>query len=109
MRESGTVLGTGAGVATVSVGMVASANAQLAVPMLFVCGVWWWTIGKMWTETGMLPRTLGLATMGLAVVALGTAFASVLMTFDTATLGISERLVLGLWSLTLAFALWRSR
>ena len=109
MRQSGAILGTAAGMATITVGIAASANAGLVVPALFVRGIWWWTIGKIWAESGVLPRLLGTATMVLAVIAIGAAVASAPMTMDAATLWLSERVILGLWTLAVAFALWRSR
>ena len=109
MRQSGAILGTAAGMATITVGIAASANASLVVPALFVRGVWWWTIGKIWAESGVFSRLLGIVTMALAVIAIGAAIASAPMTMDAATLWLSERVVLGLWTLALAFALWRSR
>ena len=109
LRQSGAILGTAAGMATITVGIAASSNADLVVPALFVRGIWWWTIGKLWFETGLMPRLFGVATMVLAVIAIGAALASAPMTMDAATLWTSERVVLGLWSLALAFFLGRSR
>ncbi len=109
VRQSGAVLGTAAGMATITVGLAASANSDLVVAALFVRGVWWWTIGKLWAETGIMPRGLGLLTMLLAVIALGAALASAPMGMETATLWLSERLILGIWTITVAVALWRSR
>ncbi len=109
VRDSGAILGTAAGIATITVGVAASSSADLVVPALFVCGVWWWTIGKIWAETGVLPRTLGLVTMALAAIAIGAALASAPLAVDAATLWTSERIVLGLWTLALSFVLWRQR
>ena len=109
VRQSGAILGTAAGMATITVGIAASSNADLVVPALFVRGIWWWTIGKLWFETGVLPRLFGMATMVLAVIAVGAALASAPMTMDTASLWGAERVVLGLWSLALAFLLGRTR
>jgi len=109
VRQSGAILGTAAGMATITVGIAASSNVDLIVPALFVRGVWWWTIGKIWAETGVMPRLLGVATMVLAIIAIGAALASAPMTMDAATLWASERVILGIWSLALAFALWRAR
>ena len=47
VRQSGAILGTAAGMATITVGIAASANASLVVPALFLRGVWWWTVGKI--------------------------------------------------------------
>jgi hypothetical protein len=109
VRQSGAILGTAAGMATVTVGIAASANPAIVVPALFVRGVWWWTIGKIWADTAVYPRLFGLATMVLAVIALGAALASAPMTMDAGALWTSERAILGGWTLALAIALWRSR
>jgi len=109
VRQSGAILGTAAGMATVTVGIAASANPAVVVPALFVRGIWWWTIGKIWADTGVYPRLFGIVTMVLAVIAIGAALASAPMTMDAATLWTSERAILGAWTLGLALALWRSR
>ena len=109
VRQSGAILGTSAGTAAVTVGLAASANMDLVVAALLVRGIWWWTIGKMWAETGAVPRWLGLPTMVLAVLAIGSAVASAPMTMSATVLWAGERVVLGLWTLALAFALWRTR
>ena len=103
------MLGTAAGTATITIGLAASANFDLVVAALFVRGIWWWTIGKMWAETDVMPRLFGIATMVLAVLAIGAAVASAPMGMAAATLWTSERLILGLWTLALAYALWRQR
>ena len=109
VRQSGAVLGTIAGTATVTIGVAATANADLIVAALFVRGLWWWTIGKMWLETGAVARWLGAATLALAVVAFALAAASAPMGMATSALWTAERFVLGVWLLGLSFALWRGR
>lgn len=109
VRQSGAILGTAAGMATITVGIGASASADLVVGALFVRGIWWWTVGKMWAETDVLPRTLGVATMALAVIALGTAVATGPLDIDLASLWMVERVVLGLWTLAVSIVLWRAR
>lgn len=109
VRQSGAILGTSAGTAAVTVGLAASANLELVVAALLVRGIWWWTIGKMWAETGVIPRWLGLPTMILSVAAIAAAAASAPMNMSAAALWTAERLLLGLWTLALAFALWRTR
>ena len=109
VRQSGAILGTSAGTAAVTVGLGASANPELVVAALLVRGIWWWTIGKMWAETGAVPRWLGLPTMILAVLAIAVAVASAPMSMSAATLWTIERIILGVWTLALAYALWRSR
>jgi hypothetical protein len=109
LRGSGTVLGTIAGASVVTLGLGAAANVDLIPAALFVRGIWWWTIGKMWAETGAVPRWLGVPTMVLAVLTIATAVASAPMTMSASVLWTGERVVLGLWTLALAFALWRTR
>ena len=109
LRASGAVLGTAAGTASITVGIAASANAELVVAALFLRGIWWWTIGKTWAETSVLPPLFGIATMVLAVLAIGAAVASGTLGMQAATLWMSERLILGLWTLALAYFLWRLR
>ena len=101
-RESGAILGTISGTATVIMGMVAATDPVSAAGALFVRGVWWWTVGKMWWETALLPRPLGLVTMALAIVAFAACLAPgfVLAALDG---------MLGMWMLVLAAVLWRSR
>ena len=109
LRASGAVLGTAAGTAALTIGIAASANSELVFAALFVRGIWWWTIGKMWAETNAMPRLFGVTTMVLAVVAIGAAVASAPMGMDAATLWLSERVILGLWTVALALLFWRAR
>ena len=69
VRQSGAILGTIAGTAVATVGLAGSANVDVRPASLFVLGLWWWTIGKMWSQTGVLPRPFGRATAALGVVA----------------------------------------
>ena len=109
MRESGAILATAAGTATVTIGIAASASGGIVVAALFVRGIWWWTAGKMWAETGVMPRWLGIVTMVLAALTLAGAVASAPMAMSTETIWFFERMLLALWTLVLAFALWRTR
>lgn len=109
LRASGAVLGTAAGTASITVGIAASANFDLVVAALFVRGIWWWTIGKLWAETSVMPRLFGIATMVLAVLAFGAAIASAPMAMESGAIWMAERLILGLWTLVLALGLWRAR
>jgi hypothetical protein len=109
LRASGAVLGTAAGTASITVGIAASANFDLVVAALFVRGIWWWTVGKLWAETSVMPRLFGIATMVLAVLAFGAAIASAPMAMESGAIWMAERLILGLWTLVLAFGLWRAR
>jgi hypothetical protein len=114
VRDSGAILGTIAGTAVVAVGLVASVNVDLRVAALFVLGMWWWTIGKMWVVTGVLPRELGTVTAALGALALGAAFlesANILSAFvpgypdiDVWTLG---HVALGVWLIAIAVVLAR--
>ncbi|HLQ05527.1 MAG TPA: hypothetical protein VK197_07735, partial [Verrucomicrobiae bacterium] len=61
------------------------------------------------SETGVVPRWLGLPTMALAVLAIATALGSGLIGVQSTTLATAERAFLGLWLLALSFALWRTR
>src|SRR5207237_8509500 len=71
LRRSGAVLGTIAGASVVTLGLGAAANTDLIPAALFVRGVWWWTIGKMWAETAVLPRIFGFLTILLAALCVG--------------------------------------
>ena len=109
LRASGAALGTAAGTASVAIGVAASANFDLVVAALFVRGMWWWTIGKLWAETRVMPRLFGVATMVLAVLAIGAAIASAPLAIETGAIWMTERLILGTWTLLLSVALWRAR
>lgn len=69
VRQSGAILGTIAGAAVATVGLAGSANIDVRPASLFVLGMWWWTIGKMWVQTGVMPRMFGQATAALGLVA----------------------------------------
>ena len=109
VRQSGAILATSAGTATITVGLAASANMELVVAALLVRGIWWWTIGKLWVETDVMPRALGYLTMALAVLAIATAVASAPMSMESTLVWTLERLILGVWTLVLAYALWRAK
>ncbi len=108
-RYSGAILATTAATATITISIVASASSDLVVAAMFVRGIWWWTAGKMWVETGVLPRWLGYPTMALAVLALGLAILSAPVGIDIATQWMLERIVVGFWTLALSFAVWQTR
>jgi hypothetical protein len=108
VRQSGAILGTITGASVVTLGAVAAAETGVVPAAFFVAGMWWWTIGKMWAETQILPRAFGWLTMALAIVcfALLGAYAysgGVLMAVPDLPL----RIVLGLWLIVLAAFLWR--
>ena len=69
VRQSGAILGTLTGAAVATVGLAGSANVDVRPASLFVLGMWWWTIGKLWAQTGILPRSFGRITAGLGLVA----------------------------------------
>jgi hypothetical protein len=115
VRQSGAILGTIAGAAVATVGLAGSANVDVRPASLFVLGMWWWTIGKMWTQTAVMPRAFGFATAALG----GASFALVpLEAFSPAFVDRMPRsladaiaqpyfsaahLLLGVWLLALAF------
>jgi hypothetical protein len=119
VRQSGAILGTIAGTAVATVGLAGSANIDVRPASLFVLGMWWWTIGKLWASTGVMPRPLGIVTAVLGV----SAFAFVpLEAFSAAFIAVMPRsladalaqpyfsathLVLGLWLLALAWIFGR--
>ena len=109
VRESGAMLGTISGTAVIVVGIAASASFELAVAALFVRAIWWWTIGKMWWETGVVARWLGAITLGLAVGEFALVLALGPLGLDLAVAWVPLRALLGLWMLALSFALWRAR
>ena len=114
VRQSGAILGTIAGAAVATVGLAGSANIDVRPASLFVLGMWWWTIGKLWAETGVLPRTFGRLTAALGLVAFVLvpieAFASAFTAVMPRSLAdalaqpffSAAHLVLGLWLLGLA-------
>ncbi len=119
VRQSGAILATIAGAAVTTVGLSGSANVDVRPAALFVLGMWWWTIGKMWVQTGVMPRPFGriTAVLGLAsfvlvpVEAFSTAFV------DVMPRSLADALVqpyfsvahiaLGVWLLTLAVLFMR--
>jgi hypothetical protein len=107
VRQSGAVLGTIAGATVVTLGLGAAVNADLIPAALFVRGVWWWTIGKMWAETGVLSRVFGWITMALAVAcfALVALFAATGIPMSPPDLPL--RMLLGAWLVALAALLYR--
>ncbi len=76
VRAGGAVLGTVTGTATVAVGLVASFTPDLLPAETLLRGMWWWTIGKMWAQTAVLPRGYGVVTAGLGVLTIAAALAS---------------------------------
>lgn len=109
VRDSGAMLGTISGTAVAVVGISASAAPELAVAALFVRAIWWWTIGKMWWETGVLPRWLGAVTLGLAAGEFALVLALGPLGADMSIAWLPLRVLLGFWMLALSYALWSGR
>jgi len=101
------VLGTIAGASVVTLGLGAAANTDLIPAALFVRGVWWWTIGKMWAETGVLPRPFGWVTAILAIVCFALVAVYALTGIPMSPPDLPLRMILGAWLLILAGLLWR--
>ena len=107
-RQSGAILGTIAGTSVVTLGSVATAESGVLPAVFMVTGMWWWTIGKMWAETRVLPRAFGWLTMALAIVCFALLGAhaytgGVMMAVPDLPL----RIVLGVWLIVLAGLFWR--
>lgn len=116
VRESGAVLGTIAGTATVAVGLGGSVAVDLRPAALVILGVWWWTIGKMWTETGALHRAFGIVTAALGALAFvagpAAAASGALLVAGSVATGQAWSLVqavIGSWLVLLALVLARER
>ena len=107
VRQSGAILGTIAGASVVTLGVGAAANVDLIPAALFVRGVWWWTIGKLWAETGVLWRPFGWATMLLAAACFALVVAYAVTGLPMSPPDIPLRMLLGAWLLALALLLWR--
>jgi hypothetical protein len=103
VRQSGAMLATIAGVSVAALGAAAASDDGLIPAAFFVSGVWWWTIGKMWAETRVLPRGFGWFTMALAVICFGYVVAGVFASVPLLPL----RLLLGVWLIVLAAFFWR--
>lgn len=115
VRGSGATLGSVTGVAALLLGIGAQLNVDAQPAAMFALGMWWWTIGKLWAETAVLPAGFGLATAGAGALALVGSFVAAGLTPLTALLpGVPElalwevtRFALAAWSLALAALLWR--
>lgn len=120
VRQSGAILGTIAGAAVATVGLAGSANVDVRPASLFVLGMWWWTIGKMWTQTRVMPRPFGYATAGLGLVsfvlvpleAFSSAFVAVMPRSLADALAqpyfTAAHLTLGAWLVVLAWIFART-
>ena len=106
-RRSGAVLATIAGTAAVIVGIGAMPLVDLRPAALVLRGMWWWTLGKMGVEAGILPRRFGLLTASLgALVIAGAALVSqgdrLVLVLGDLGLFDAAHLALGAWLLALA-------
>ncbi len=120
-RQSGAVLATAAGTATVTVGLAGSVIPDLAPGALFALGLWWWVSGKLWAETAVLPRSFGTLTLALAVIAFALVplvALSPLAISGLALVGASAAAppyasavheMIAIWCIALAILLWRDR
>jgi hypothetical protein len=108
VRQSGAILGTTTGTGVVILGSVAAALTAIVPAALVVTGMWWWTIGKMWAETRVLPRAFGWLTMALAIACfalLGSyAYSGGVL---TSVPDLPLRIVLGVWLVVIAVLFWR--
>ncbi len=103
VRTSGAILGTITGTAAAVLGPFASVDAALLDAALFVLGMWWWTIGKMWVETAVVARPMGRLTAGLGAVAILAAVGSPLIA--GAPVAPAMHLALAGWLVLLSAAL----
>ena len=107
VRQSGAVLGTIAGTCVVLLGL---GGAQETFPALLMArAVWWWTIGKMWAETNVLPRAFGWITMALAILFPAVAALTTLGSRSDASADLALRLVFASWLVILGSLLWPRR
>lgn len=116
VRGSGTVLATLAGAAAILLAIAGELNADARPAALIALGMWWWTIGKLWAQTGVVAARFGLVTalggalaLAAAVLIAGLAPVTALVPGvpDVALWELS-RALLAAWSLALALVLWRS-
>ena len=110
VRDSGALLGTLTGTAAVVLGIAQPALPLVSTGALFALGIWWWTIGKLWVQTGLLPALLGATTAALGALALLVTLSTPLMRDAYLVIYPFWPVVHGaiaLWSFALAISLWR--
>ena len=101
------MLGTIAGTCVVLVGLVGTPETNPA--SIVVRSVWWWTIGKMWAETNVLPRAFGWITMiGAILVAVVGGITALGSGVDTSP-DLALRLLFSAWLVVLAALMWPRR
>ena len=114
VRASGAILATISGTATVAIGLGGAVSVDLRPAALFILGMWWWTSGKLWVETALMPRPLGVATAALGALALAgglvAAFGVVPAVYIAGVPQIDAwtplHVALGVWLIALAPALY---
>ncbi len=82
-------------------------SADLAAAELFVRGIWWWVVGKIWWETAALDRLLGALTMAFGALCVAVALASPPLGLALHAFWLPFRALLGMWLLAVAFDLLR--
>jgi len=107
VRQSGAILGTIAGTCLVVIGL--SGAPETSPALLVVRTVWWWTIGKMWAETKVMPRLFGWITALLAILFPLAAGLAALGGRSDALPDLALRLVFSAWLVLLAAFLWPRR
>lgn len=115
VRISGATLALITGVAASLAGIGGALNVDAQPAAMFALGLWWWTIGKLWAETGVLSRTFGMLTAGAGAATLLASFVASGLAPLTALLpGVPDlalwdasRGVLAAWSIALGLLLWR--
>ena len=115
VRISGATLALLGGTAAALTGIAGALNVDAQPAAMFAQGLWWWTVGKLWAETGIVQRTFGLATAGSAALVLLASFvASGLAPLTALVPGVPDlalwdasRAGLAAWSVALAAELWR--
>ena len=107
LRRSGALLGTIAGTCVVLAGLGGAPETNPASIVARV--VWWWTIGKMWSETNLLPRIFGWVTMVGAVLFAAVGASTALGGRVDLSPDVALRLVFAGWLVILSVLLWPRR
>jgi len=115
VRISGATLALLTGTAAAITGIAGALNVDAQPAAMFALGLWWWTIGKLWAETGVVQRTFGMVTAGgAALVLLASFLASGLAPLTALIPGVPDlalwdasRAALAVWAIALGIGLWR--